>query len=116
MAGAGSIVYGKAAIEGVERLDYNDDATAAQLEDETELQFGYPRATEDGIVKVVQGLEDTNEWSWVQASGATSIVATLASSAGADEGEITGTECFVTYNEAENSASTPSIVVTNTGC
>lgn len=115
MAGAGSIVYGKAAIEGKERLDKADGATLATLEDGTELQFGYPRASVNGLVKVVQGLEDANEWVYIPTSGATAIVATFAGPASSAQA-ITAGDCYVTFVEAEDSASTPTITVTNSGC
>ncbi|ANO33815.1 MSHA biogenesis protein MshA [Vibrio breoganii] len=114
MAGAGSIVYGKAAIEGKERL------AGEKLEDETEIEFGYPAATENGIVSVVQGLEDDSEWNWAlstDASAATpAIVVTFAGDPKLDETGITDTNCFVTYSEAANSASTSSIEITDSGC
>ncbi|GEA52481.1 MSHA pilin protein MshA [Vibrio inusitatus NBRC 102082] len=117
MAGAGSIVYGKAAIEGKERLD---NSTKPALEDGTTINFGYPTADATGLVAVVQGLEDTNEWNWAlgtdaSAAGAT-LVATFAGEPQLDEAAILATDCYVEYVEAENSASTPSISVNDDNC
>ncbi|GAB7218600.1 type II secretion system protein [Vibrio comitans] len=118
MAGAGSIVYGKAAIEGVER----DEISGAYptLEDLTEINFGYPAASEDGLVSVVQGLEDPNEWVYaVQTEGAANtqgvLVATFAGTA-SQAADITATGCYVEYTEPENDASTPSILVEADDC
>ncbi|GAM77471.1 MSHA pilin protein mshA [Vibrio ishigakensis] len=49
MAGAGSIVYGKAAIEGLET------SSAAVAVEGIETVFGYPTATPGGIGLAVQG-------------------------------------------------------------
>ncbi|GAM67507.1 MSHA pilin protein mshA [Vibrio sp. JCM 19236] len=111
MAGAGSIVYGKAAIEGVET------DPSESLEDGTTLTFGYPTADEDGIVAVVQGLEDDSEWVYASDTAVSAgLVATLASSSTNVDTEIKDTNCYVSYQEAASSVATPSIDVINTGC
>ncbi|MEZ9864104.1 MSHA biogenesis protein MshA [Vibrio breoganii] len=107
MAGAGSIVYGKAAIEGIER----DDSGTLPAPDNTAVVFGYPAATSAGIVSVVQGLEDPAEWVYTDSTDG--LVATFATT---ESSAIETSNCYVEYVEAENSASTPTITVTDTGC
>ena len=79
--GAAGIVYGKAAIDGVE-------ASGAANVDGIATAFGYPDATSSGIVAAVVGLE--TDWA-VTSSSNTSITFGF---------ESTDTTCTVTYNEA----------------
>lgn len=85
MSGAAGIVYGKAAIEGVER-------TGTKLADGTAIVNGYPAATSAGIVAVVVGLN--SDWA-VTASGSTLT-------AGFIDGQ--QANCIVTYNESVSGA------------
>ncbi|PMM08477.1 MSHA biogenesis protein MshA [Vibrio breoganii] len=100
MAGAGSIVYGKAAIEGVER-----SSTPVDVEGILTVN-GYPTATSAGIGLAVQGLNDDGDW--VIVSGGTdenntgSITYSFA-------GETSAATCTVVYNAAASSAATPVI-------
>lgn len=122
MAGAGSIVYGKAAIEGKET---KAKSTSPQLDDGTTLHFGYPTATNDsnGIVKVVQGLENSAEWIYQgdvePVGGATdkekALIATLADFADTSSAIATN-ECYVEYVEPATSVATPTITVYASGC
>ncbi|GEM80955.1 type II secretion system protein [Vibrio superstes] len=98
MAGAGSIVYGKAAIEGIET---QSSATTA---DNIDVVFGYPAATSAGIGNAVQGLNDDNEWVELtgHVSAATGIVYSFADS------EDSST-CVVVYEAAEDETSVPVI-------
>ncbi|CAM3980837.1 type II secretion system protein [Vibrio neonatus] len=118
MAGAGSIVYGKAAIEGKEREEIS--GAYPTLDDSTQINFGYPAATKDGLVKVVQGLEDSDEWVYAEettgvAGTPGTLVATFTGTASA-AAAITGTGCYVKYTEADSETSTPDISVTATDC
>jgi MSHA pilin protein MshA len=114
MLSAGSMVYGKAAIEGVEREDYNTDT--AELADGTELQFGYPRATAGGIVAVVQGLADTSEWTYKEHEDKEKLFVTFANNNLTDFNKIKETECYVSYKEAVDESSEPTIKVFSDGC
>lgn len=61
MEGAAAIVYGKAAVAGVENLP----ASSGQVTtvDGVEIDFGYPTASESGIGTAVQGLSsDNSDW------------------------------------------------------
>ncbi|RYU69155.1 prepilin-type N-terminal cleavage/methylation domain-containing protein [Aliivibrio finisterrensis] len=64
MAGAAGIVYGKAAIEGVERKSSTD--MGADKVDDITTHFGYPTADAAGIGAAVVGLND--DWSIVSGS------------------------------------------------
>ncbi len=84
--GAAGIVYGKAAIEGVEAKDSSEVEGIATV-------YGYPAATSAGIGAAVVGLSD---WEEVDGgvSGGTSVTYSFA-------GTATGaTTCIVTYNQA----------------
>ncbi|MEZ8989135.1 type II secretion system protein [Vibrio breoganii] len=115
MAGAGSIVYGKAAIEGKETI------SAGESTENISIVFGYPTATSAGIVAAVQGLQDDNEWVFADNATTTDptdvngLVATFAGTA-SSASAIEATGCYVQYNEAANDTSTPIIDVVDTNC
>tara|TARA_Y100001956_G_scaffold65059_1_gene65877 strand:- start:6341 stop:6793 length:453 start_codon:yes stop_codon:yes gene_type:complete len=99
--GAAGIVYGKAAIEGVE-------ASGASNVDGITTAFGYPTADVAGIGAAVVGLTDD----WSTAASGSSLVITFDDAANA-------TTCYVQYNPATGTAvseAASSVVVTGTGC
>ncbi|GAB7218601.1 prepilin-type N-terminal cleavage/methylation domain-containing protein [Vibrio comitans] len=107
MAGAGSIVYGKAAINGVETSPLSGISNGTTT---ITTAFGYPTEDENGIVLAVQGLEDPAEWQYSDAvSGGLAV--TFADRTAPD-----GSECSVIYRNAEDKSSTPQITVIETGC
>lgn len=106
MSGASGIVYGKAAIEGVEQL-------SGQTVDNIAVEFGYPDATVDGIGAAVIGL--TDDWSSAVVSGGGSLIVGFQV-ASASEDTISATNCFVTYNAATTVSSGISTVITDNGC
>lgn len=99
--GASGIVFGKAAIEGKETIDSSSVEGVATV-------YGYPAASETGIVKAVTGFND--DWAWAQVSGGSSVVATFVRDGLAKgqnsgkESTITGTSCYIQYNQATSSA------------
>ncbi|EGQ9105856.1 prepilin-type N-terminal cleavage/methylation domain-containing protein [Vibrio cholerae] len=95
--GAAGIVYGKAAVSGL-------DKAASGSVDSIDIVFGYPAATVAGIGAAVAGL--TNDWA-VAASNATSITYGFSSN--------TSATCAVIYQQATSSAA-PVTTVTSTGC
>lgn len=112
MAGAGSIVYGKAAINGVETAPTSGISNGAST---ITIAFGYPTADEDGIVKAVQGLEDDTEWVTSDANAQIYPDGAIAVTfAGRDITD--GSECAVIYQNAVDEFSTPVITVEKTGC
>lgn len=107
MAGASGIVYGKAAINGVETAD------SKTVVDDIDTIYGYPMATENGIGEAVVGL--TDDWSFALVSGATSLVVGFKKE-GSTEDSIKKTECFVTYNQATSASSGVTTIVTDDKC
>lgn len=96
--GAAGIVYGKAAIAGVET------ATSASLDVGTgtdiTVVFGYPEATSAALTQVVSGLNTD----WTLVSGATGVGYGFTAS---------NTDCHVTYEAAASSSAAPTVTVRN---
>ena len=107
MSGAAGIVYGKAAINGVEQL-------AGQEVDDIKVEFGYPDATVDGIGAAVVGL--TADWSSAVVSGGEALVVGFKQDGTITEKMITDTKCYVTYSEATTVSSGVSAIVTADKC
>jgi MSHA pilin protein MshA len=114
MDGAAGIVYGKAAIEGLERAEEPTETV-----DGITVNFGYPTADATGIAQAVTGL--TQDWSVAEGtvSGATTpayLVTFKAESLDADD--IVATNCYVEYAEATSTAvnSIAKATVVSTGC
>ena len=107
MSGAAGIVYGKAAINGVEQLP-------GQEVDDIKVEFGYPDATVDGIGAAVVGLSD--DWSYAVSTSATSLVVGFKQDGTPANTDITDTGCYVTYTEATTVSSGVSTTVTDNDC
>ncbi|EGU41684.1 MSHA pilin protein MshA [Vibrio ichthyoenteri ATCC 700023] len=106
MAGATGIVYGRAAINGIEDQAGQSISGATGQPDIT-TDFGYPKASEDGIGNAVVGLSGSGaDWVAVSAATGDTIEYTFA-------GETSPTlgNCTVAYTMSSTSASQPSIVV-----
>lgn len=99
--GAAGIVYGKAAIKGVEA---NPDDSVSDAGQTIKTVYGYPAATSAGIGQAIVGLEGDNaDWAMTstQPSEAGSIAYTIKNQAD----KATPTECSVVYTQAgEDSA------------
>ena len=108
MAGAGSIVYGKAAINGVETVSSSSITNGTST---ITTVFGYPEATSAGIGNAVQGLEDESEWQLVESTE--QVYVTFADRPAPSD---SSTDCSVIYKNAEGQFSTPNITVVETGC
>lgn len=108
MSGAAGIVYGKAAIEGVERSD-----KVVPVADINTI-YGYPTATEAGIGEAVVGL--STDWSYAVSTSATSLVVGFKQDGTPANTDITNTGCYVTYTEATTASSGISTIVTDEGC
>ncbi|PSV26685.1 type II secretion system protein [Photobacterium sp. GB-56] len=104
--GAAGIMYGKAAINGVESSN-----TATNV-DGIETIFGYPTASSAGIALAVKGLEsDSTEWAPVKGStggedAGDSISYTLKNQA--DKAAVD--KCSVTYTAATSAAAATVVV------
>ncbi len=113
MQGATGIIYGKAAIEGIEGTALTSSNTTAQTIGDVVTHYGYPDASTSGIGNAIQ--IDTNEWGvvtdtsidGVSAEDAETIYYTLASQV-PSSGTIDN--CYVSYKRATDSA-VPTITV-----
>ncbi|EGU56796.1 MshA, mannose-sensitive hemaglutinin [Vibrio nigripulchritudo ATCC 27043] len=116
MNGAAGIVYGKSAIEGEEGV--SKGAATTPIASGIDTHFGYPSAETDGIQLAVEGLPA--DWdtavSGAGSAGASYLATFKASPTHADATAIANTNCYVSYAEAENSSSAPTITVVSTGC
>jgi MSHA pilin protein MshA len=108
MAGASSIVFGKAAIDGVETNG------ATQVVEGIDTAFGYPMATSAGIGAAVDGLDED----WDSAAGTNTYVSTFKADPSLSTATgITDTNCYVSYGyDSTVSGTTPTIAVVDTGC
>lgn len=105
MEGAASIVYGKAAVAGVENLPVSDGQST--LVEGVVTDYGYPTASEVGIGTAVQGLRGENS-DWTQLGSHTESVLNeviVYSFANAEESET----CVVIYR-SNASAGAPTII------
>ncbi|PMH39933.1 MSHA biogenesis protein MshA [Vibrio sp. 10N.286.49.B3] len=102
MAGAAGIVYGKAAINGVEALDSSDASAAV---DSIKLAFGYPAATSAGIGNAVSGLA-SEDWKIItpDSPASSAIYYSFSNSSVTDK-------CYVAYTEADSASAEPTIEV-----
>ncbi len=100
MDGASGIVYGKAAIEG---LDTSSSATDVKtLDSDITVLYGFPTPNDAGIVAAVAGLGGAD---WVHATNGagTKLAATFPSTDLGDTptyGEIAATNCYVDFTAA----------------
>jgi MSHA pilin protein MshA len=109
MAGAGSIVYAKSAIEGKE----SDESGALNTSGIT-IVYGYPEATSSGIVAAVDGL-DSGDW-FVEEITADPKQLKATFNTDQTSGSTIGSDCHVLYVEADQVGSYPSISVIENNC
>ncbi|HCE2457612.1 type II secretion system protein [Vibrio parahaemolyticus] len=116
--GASGIVFGKAAIEGVETKTTADKVTVENVK----INYGYPQALAGGLDNAVNGL--TQDWALVnEGTDPETLVATFVSGdlkPGFDTkantvDKVQASECYVTYTEATSSA-VATTIVTDSGC
>ncbi|WP_341661290.1 type II secretion system protein [Vibrio sp.] len=102
--GAAGVIYGKAAIDGKDKLA---SSTVSDATTTISIVYGYPAATSAGIGNAIQGTSSTNP-DWVGAtSGATQIIYRASSGP--------TTNCGVLYTQATATAIATSQVI-STGC
>ena len=102
--GAAGIVYGKAAIKGVES---NPDSSISDGTTTINTAFGYPKATQVDLAAAVNGLK--TDWSCVTGTGTTASV--NCTFAGKEKTYIgSGDDCYVQYTQATISAAATTIV------
>ncbi|MEZ9231131.1 type II secretion system protein [Vibrio amylolyticus] len=107
--GAAGIVYGKAAINGVET------ASSATDVDGISTIYGYPMATSAGIGQAVVGL--TSDWT-SQPDGTAMVITFKDDDALSSATAVKGTNCYVTYTQASDTSVSAaySTGVTDSGC
>ncbi|ARR50276.1 type II secretion system protein [Photobacterium damselae subsp. damselae] len=97
--GAAGIVYGKAAVQGVE-----SDATSKVGDVAT--VYGYPAATSAGIAAAVNGLQKDGDWSCQAGSGTPASYECTFKGKEADYISTTETKaCYVKYTQAASVSS-----------
>lgn len=96
--GASGIVYGKAAINGIE-------SSVSGAIDNIDIVYGYPASSTTGIGEAVAGL--STDWA-VAASSATSITYGFSSN--------TSVTCAVVYNQASSASQGPTTSLVSSGC
>ncbi len=97
MDGAAGIVYGKAAIQGIENQAAGTDVEV----DDITTNFGYPTADENGIGRAVVGL--TTDWA---------IATGTATIHEGEQGETTGPALFATFSSSslDNDSATQALI------
>ncbi|WIH19703.1 type II secretion system protein [Photobacterium damselae] len=110
--GAAGIVYGKAAVQGVES---NSDVT---LVSGVNTVFGYPTATSAGIAAAVNGLQKDGDWSCQEGSGTPASYECTFKGKAADYISTNATKaCYVKYTQATSGAvATTTVVATGDAC
>ncbi|WP_305816043.1 type II secretion system protein [Photobacterium leiognathi] len=91
--GAASIVYGKAAIDGVESAD----ADAGKKVEGIDVVYGYPKATSAALGLAVNGLSED----WTCQNGTDLVKCTFKGKTAFFE---SGDSCYVQYEQATSSA------------
>lgn len=124
--GAMQLAYSKAAIEGVEA----QPSASVQVKGNTSvaLAFGYPAASEAGIISVLDGgfAADLNS-DWVHGTDSGNLLIAQSSSVTESEdgfkvGDIASSECYLSYTAASSDGEEPpvissaSVAVTDSGC
>ncbi|WGY48575.1 type II secretion system protein [Vibrio sp. ABG19] len=108
MQGAAGIVYGKAAISGVETSD--EVVVISSAEGNVNTIFGYPTASSAGIVAAMKGFDTDGDW---QVSGGADTAGAVIQVTPA--GDNPNWTCNVTYKAAETAGSEPVITVSDAG-
>ncbi|AUI87077.1 MSHA biogenesis protein MshA [Vibrio azureus] len=113
--GASGIVFGKAAIDGIETTAPGDGVEVENVE----TGYGYPIAGKGGLENAVSGL--TTDWA-LAASGATGLVATFVSGtlepgfASNQLANLTAGNCYVSYTQATSTSSAATTTIVDEGC
>lgn len=118
MNGAADLVYGKAALAGVEGDEFPAAATdyTANTADGIEVVYGYPVASTTGIIAALN--IDTADWD-IQEEDAAADGSLRMSPVGVNDPATTFaeiTDCYVEYTNSANDGERPAISITTTGC
>lgn len=116
MKGAAGIVYGKAAIQGLES-QASDSVSAAGKKVST--VYGYPAATEAGIVAALTGFEANGDWVIVKDSAKDkTILLTFSEYKDQNQKDLddNNRKCYIQYTEAADKNSEPTITLSADAC
>lgn len=113
--GAGGIVFGKAAIDGLERVDAAEAGEGKKPEaGDVKITFGYPTATSEGIGKAFV----SDDWDAITTNENLAVTGDALK-----EGEIAYTfkgrataGCYVLYKQADATTEAKTEVVVGNGC
>jgi len=121
MNGAADLVYGKAALAGIEGAGFDTDYTTNNTNPTTpadgiEVVFGYPVASTTGIIAALN--IDTADWDIQEedpaADGSLRMSPVDLNDPATTFAEITN--CYVEYTNAASDGARPTITITTTGC
>ncbi|WP_318402371.1 type II secretion system protein [Photobacterium leiognathi] len=107
LQGASGIVYGKAAIKGIESSTSGAVSTGVGT-GTVKTSLGYPTATTDGIVAALASADEWNE----KVSGSKSIIFTFKNY---DVDSIPN-KCYVTYTQPSTAGESPTISIPADAC
>ncbi|WP_305373841.1 type II secretion system protein [Photobacterium leiognathi] len=110
--GASGIVYGKAAIAGVENS--STVVSVGTGTHEVQTIYGYPTATANGIGVAVEGVGTDKDFVMVKEGDPANTV-TFTFKNYADQTEIPK-NCFLTYKAAESANESPTITLDDSAC
>ncbi|KLV06407.1 prepilin-type cleavage/methylation domain-containing protein [Photobacterium ganghwense] len=119
MKGAAGIVYGKAAIQGLESEAGTANKSVTASGTTVEIAFGYPKATDKGIVAALTGFEDNGDWVIVKDSAKdNSILLTFSEYKDQNQKDLddNNRKCYIQYTEAKNNNSEPTITLLTDAC
>ncbi|MBV1840181.1 type II secretion system protein [Photobacterium ganghwense] len=119
MKGAAGIVYGKAAIQGLESEAGSANKSVTASGTTVDIAFGYPKATEAGIVAALTGFEDNGDWVIVKDSAKdNSILLTFSEYKDQNQKDLddNNRKCYIQYTEAKNNNSEPTITLLTDAC
>ncbi|WP_415719977.1 type II secretion system protein [Photobacterium ganghwense] len=119
MKGAAGIVYGKAAIQGLESEAGTANKSVTASGTTVDIAFGYPKATEAGIVAALTGFEDNGDWVIVKDSAKdNSILLTFSEYKDQNQKDLddNNRKCYIQYTEAKNNNSEPTITLLTDAC
>ncbi len=106
--GASGIVYGKAAIRGVENATKDTDV------DGILTVYGYPTATSAGVTSALQ-IDTVNEWE-AQYDKTGAVFTQKTDKAYKNAKAVRAAKCYVEYAEVSTSGATPVITVDSESC
>ncbi|MCD9499554.1 type II secretion system protein [Photobacterium carnosum] len=112
--GAAGIVYGKAAIQGIESTSGAVSAGTSTVD----TKFGYPTASKDGIVKAVEGLGDKgSDKDFVITKNSPTDGKTIQFTFKNYANDATPPKnCFLTYNAATSPSQAASVILDAGAC